>query len=61
MRKDITMQSVFFDGFKAAYKLHLDWCCSVKDEPSGETYFDNRNKAWEHYVQALEEELKSGK
>lgn len=54
MNREITMESVFLAGFKAAYTLHLNWCLNVYDEPEGDTYFESRNKAWLDYVKSLE-------
>lgn len=62
MQREITMESVFGAGFKAAYRYWLDsrlegpmdpeeW---VEEPLRGKEFFDERNKAWLGYVKELE-------
>jgi hypothetical protein len=62
VQKEITMQSVFFEGFKAAYRNvfmdRLEGPMTVEDDvdkPLQENwYFEERNKAWLDYVKDIE-------
>jgi hypothetical protein len=47
VKKEITMESVFFEGFRAAYVLHTD-------DVDGAVYYADRKAAWLKYVTDLE-------
>lgn len=55
MTREVTMQSVFFAGFKAAWENGPDTQYAAA---GGASYFDARNEAWLNYVKELEENAK---
>lgn len=56
MKREITMESVFFAGFKEAWN-RLFVLFDLKTEDPG-PYFINRARAWQDYVKSLETDAK---